>query len=99
MLKNSSIEIIKNALETNNEEHVAFLSQRCIEFVDKIKEICKDDEEGPEKERVISILIDKCLAVIRSDIEKRINGQNKEFVSKMCEVLANVSRNELLKNQ
>lgn len=90
MLKESSIEIIKSIYK--EEEAVRYIEGRCIEFVDRLKEVLTEEDTDESK----SLLIDVSLSMLRDSISKEENETIKNQMENAYNSLYRVSMNELI---
>lgn len=90
MLKESSIEIIKSIYK--EEEAIRYIEGRCIEFVDRLKEVLSEEDTNESK----SLLIDLSLGMLKDSINKEENETIKSQMEDAYNSLYKVSMNELV---
>jgi len=90
MLKNSSIEIIKDIYK--EEEAVKFIENKCIDFINKLKAALTEEDTNESK----SLLIDISLNALRSGIDREENEYIKKQMQDVYDSLYKVSINELI---
>lgn len=92
MLKDSSIKIIKSIYK--EEEAVRYIEGRCIEFIDRLKEVLTREDTDESK----SLLIDISLSMLKDSISKEENETIKSQMKDAYNSLYRVSMNELIKS-
>lgn len=92
MLKDSSIKIIKSIYK--EEEAVKYIEDRCIEFIDRLKEVLTKEDTDESK----SLLIDISLSMLKDSISKEENETIKSQMKDAYNSLYRVSMNELIKS-
>lgn len=92
MLKDSSIKIIKSIYK--EEEAVRYIEGRCIEFIDRLKEVLTREDTDESK----SLLIDISLSMLKDSISKEENETIKSQMKDAYNSLYRVNMNELIKS-